>query len=103
MYKILIKYNSKSLKTFWYEYEIVDEDNIKTTFETSDVNILKEEMKKLIHKYGHENLKIINDVAYDVGVNITNNNTSDETFTTEEVNNIYNMAYNNVFEEGNNE
>lgn len=42
-------------------------------FETDDLEKLKTEIKTLDEKYGHENIKVVKDVAYVIDVNIIDN------------------------------
>lgn len=99
MYGILIRYKSTSNKTFWYDYEVEQEDGTTAPFLTSDKTLLESEIKKLDQKIGFENLKIIDDISYVVGVEITGttDNCDHEIATTEDVDNIYDTAFNNVF------
>lgn len=98
MFSILIKYKSTTNKTFWYDYEIEQEDGTTAPFSTSDREVLCEEIKKLDQKFGFENLKIIDDISYSVGVEIDEADIDTVDIATEEdINNIYNTAFTNVF------
>lgn len=94
MYKILIKYSSKLNKVYWVSHFIDDSNE----FETDDLQILKEEIKKLDKIYGYDNIRIVNDLTYDVLVNINAIDLSEaEIATSEDVSNIFDTAYNKVF------
>ena len=67
MYKILIKYSSKLNKVYWRNH-LTDDESIE--FETDDLEVLKEEIKKLDKIYGYENIRIVNDLTYDVLINL---------------------------------
>lgn len=66
MYKILIKYNSNLKKVYWRSH-LDDESN---EFETDDLEVLKEEIKKLDRLYGFDNIRIVNDLTYDILINL---------------------------------
>lgn len=103
MYGILIKYKSTSNKTFWYDYEVEQEDGTTTLFLTSDKDALLEEIKKLDSEIGFSNIKIIDDLTFDVNAEITEINVDTiEIATTEDVTNTYNTAFNEVFGDGGN-
>lgn len=94
MYKILIKYNSTLKKVYWRNH-VDDESN---DFETDDLEVLKEEIKKLDKIYGYDNIRIVNDLTYDVLINLNAINLDDaEIATSEDVSNVFNTAYNKVF------
>ena len=77
MFSILIKYKSTFDKTFWYDYEIEQEDGTTLPFTTEDTTLLAAELKKLDEKFGFENIKIVEDVTYAVNFGIfENQNTS---------------------------
>lgn len=99
MYKILIKYTSTFKKTFWQSYEVVDEDEKSVEFVTDSFEVLKNEVKKLDFKYGHENIRVIKDVTYDVLVDVERpiNIGEVEITTSEDIDDIFNTAYNNIF------
>lgn len=75
MYNILIKYNES--KNLWQLYgtssSTTSSEETFVPFETDDLENLKTEVKTLDEKYGHENIKIVKDVAYAVDVNIIDN------------------------------
>ncbi len=103
MYGILIKYKSTSNKIFWYDYEVEQEGGTTTPFLTSDKALLEAEIAKLDQKIGFENLKIIDDISYAVGVEITEIDINNlEIATPEDVENTYNTAFNEVFGDGGN-
>lgn len=87
MYGILIKYKSTSNKTFWYDYEIENEDGTTTPFLTDDKLLLEAELKKLDGKFGFENIKIIDDVTYSIQFSVFENQGTSEPIQI--VDNIY--------------
>lgn len=94
MYKILIKYNSTLKKVYWRNH-VDDESN---DFETDDLEVLKEEIKKLDKIYGYDNIRIVNDLTYDVLINLNAINLGDaEIATSEDVSNVFDAAYNKIF------
>lgn len=95
MYKILIKYSSKLNKVYWRSH-LTDDESIE--FETDDLEVLKEEIKKLDKIYGHENIRIVNDLTYDVIINLNAIDLGDaEIATSEDVSNVFDAAYDKVF------
>lgn len=70
MYKILIKYTSTSNKTYWQSHETILEDGTSAEFSTSDITVLKNELKVLDSQYGFNNIRVINDVTYDISVDV---------------------------------
>ena len=74
---------------------IEQEDGTLVDFETDDVETLKEEINKLDTIHGNENLRIVTDITYTVAIDMPNNLIS--VASSDEVSNIYNTAYTNVF------
>ena len=99
MYKILIKYKSTSKKTFWQSYETTDEEGNAIEFATDDFEVLKEVIHKLDSQIGFENLRVINDVTYSIAVNVIDDIENIQISTTEDVENVFNTAFANVFGE----
>lgn len=99
MYKIFTKYTSTAKNTFWRSYEVEQEDGTIDEFETDDLDVLKAEINKLDKEIGYENIRVIDDITYKVMVDIPNTETIEE-FTSEDINNIYEIAYNQVFSDG---
>ena len=94
MYKILIKYSSKLNKVYWVSHFIDDSNE----FETDDLQILKEEIKKLDKIYGYENIRIVNDLTYDILVNLNAIDLDNaEIATSDDVSNVFETAYNKIF------
>lgn len=94
MYKILIKHNSNLNKIYWRSH--VNDDSIE--FETDDLETLKEEVKKLDRIYGFDNIRIVNDLTYDVLINLNAIDLGDaEIATSEDVSNVFDTAYDKVF------
>lgn len=100
MYKILIKYTSTSNKIFWQSYEVTDNEGNIIEFSTDNFEVLREEMNKLDSKYGFENIRIINDVTYSITVDIIDDIENLQISTSEDVENVFNTAFANVFGEG---
>lgn len=95
MYKILIKYNSNLKKVYWRSH-LTDDKSIE--FETDDLETLKEEVKKLDRIYGFDNIRIVNDLTYDVLINLNAIDLGDaEIATSEDVTNVFDTAYDKVF------
>ena len=74
-----------------------NEDGDTVEFSTSDMAVLKEEIRILDSKYGFENLRIINDIVYSINVDIFDDIENVEIVSPDDVTNLYNTAYNNVF------
>ena len=71
-YKILIHYDSK-LKNLWEVYgstTVAGSTVTFTEFETEDVNELQNTIAELDKQIGHENIRVISDVTYSVGVTV---------------------------------
>ncbi len=82
MYKILIRYNDKH--NLWQSYGTTISSTTTSTsfteFETDDVEILKNEILKLNAIYGHDNIRIIEDITIKYSVDVilsAMNNTSE--------------------------
>lgn len=73
MYRILIKYNSVSQKTYWYDYETEQEDGTVSPFETDDKKLLVEEINKLDKQIGFENIRVVSDISYVVSTKLAEN------------------------------
>ena len=95
MYKILIKYTSTASKTFWQSHEVINEDGESVEFNTDNVDVLKEELDKLAKLYGYEGLRVVTDIAYTVTIGMPNDLI--DVISVEEVNELYNTAFANVF------
>ena len=78
MYKILIKYNSSSsMNNLWqfhgtttYTIAGSSSESTFTEFETDDISVLEEEVKKLDMELGHAYIKVIKEIDYDVLVDV---------------------------------
>ncbi len=81
MYKILIRYNDKH--NLWQTYGTTISSTTDSTsfneFETDDVDVLKEKILRLDAIYGHDNIRIIEDVTLKYSVDVILN-TPDITF-----------------------
>lgn len=72
-YKILIKYSDAKLKNLWEVYgsaTVTGSTVTFTEFETEDVNELQDTIAELDKQIGHENIRIVSDVTYNVGVTV---------------------------------
>lgn len=92
-YKILIKYTSVLQKVYYYFY--VDQDTGEE-FATTDLDQLNATVKALDKIHGHENIRTVVDIAYNVNV-LVNQDSIFETVTDEEMTNIYDSAFEKVF------
>lgn len=92
-YKILIKYTSVLQKVYYYFY--VDQDTGEE-FATTDLDQLNATVKALDKIYGHENIRTVVDIAYNVNIAV-NQDSVFEVVTSEEVTDIYNSAFDKVF------
>lgn len=96
MYKILIKYKSAIDKIFWQSYNATDKDGNSVEFATPSLEELKTEIQKISQEIGIENLRIINDLAFDISINMDGEVIID-TPTSDDVIDLYNSAYNKIF------
>lgn len=94
-YKILIKYTSTFKKVFYYFY--TDEETGEE-YSTMYVEELNTKVKELDRIYGHENIRTVVDIDYNVNV-FVNQDSVFQVVTNEEITDIYNSAYNKVFGE----
>ena len=72
-YKILIKYADAKLKNLWEVYgstTVAGSTVTFTEFETDDVNELQNTITELDKQIGHENIRVISDVTYSVGITV---------------------------------
>ena len=72
-YKILIKYTDAKLKNLWEVYgstTVAGSTVTFTEFETDDVNELQNTITELDKQIGHENIRVISDVTYSVGITV---------------------------------
>ena len=78
MYKILIRYNDKH--NLWQSYGTTISSTTTSTsfneFETDDVEVLKSEILKLDAIYGHDNIRIVEDVTLKYGVDVISSKTN---------------------------
>ena len=80
MYKILIKYDNDKLN-LWMPYGSTTTSTTSTSFkefETDDVEVLKEEIKKITSKIGYDEIRIVSDIVFDIKIDIENNKESGE-------------------------
>lgn len=94
-YKILIKYTSALKKDYYYFY--IDQDTGEE-FSTTDVDQLNAVVKMLDKQVGHENIRTIVDVDYNVSI-LVNQDSMFQVVTDDEITDIYNAAYSHVFGE----
>lgn len=97
-YKILIKYTSTFKKDFYEFYKVTDDSSQEVEFSTTDVEELNKVMKKLDKKVGHENLRVVVDLTYDVTIQV-DKDSQYQTTTSEDITDIYTNAYSEVFGE----
>ena len=81
MYKILIKYNNDKLN-LWMPYGTTTTSTTGksefTEFETDNLEVLKEEIKKITSKIGYAEIRIVSDIVFDIEIDIENNRESGE-------------------------
>lgn len=99
MYKILIKYTSKLKDVYWKNYTVIDKNEEIVEFSADNFEDLRTEIDKLAKKYGYENIRVINDVTYDVSVTLYDDIENVELSTSEDIEDIFNTAFANVFGE----
>ena len=97
-YKIFIKYTSTFKKDFYEVYKVKSEDGQEIEFVTSDLDELKATISELDKIYGHELIRVVIDITYNIDVNVDTDSKFD-TATSEEVQDIFNDAYKSVFGE----
>lgn len=96
MYKILIKYTSTFGKVYYRYYTIQQEDGTTVEYSSFDSDELKAELKKLDMIYGFENLRVVLDITSELDINVSGEPQVDTT-TSEEIDEIYETAYNKIF------
>lgn len=72
-YKILIKNSDAKLKNLWEVYgttSVTGSTVTFTEFETEDVNELQDKIAELDKEIGFENIRVISDVSYTIGVTV---------------------------------
>ena len=72
-YKILIKNSDAKLKNLWEVYgtsSVTGSTVTFTEFETEDVNELQDTIAELDKEIGFENIRVISDVSYTIGVTV---------------------------------
>ena len=111
MYKILLKHkNPKNVNNnIWHSYGTTTVSSStyasSTTtfkeFETDDLDVLKEKIKELDKEYGHNDIRVINDVTYEVMVEIEESIDGGDLqiVSSADIKKIYDTAYANVFSE----
>ena len=81
MYKILIKYDNDKLN-LWMPYGTTTTsttgNSAFTEFETDNLEVLKEEIKKITSKIGYAEIRIVSDIVFDIEIDIENNRESGE-------------------------
>ena len=81
MYKILIKYDIDKLN-LWMPYGTTTNSTTGksefTEFETDNLEVLKEEIKKITSKIGYAEIRIVSDIVFDIEIDIENNRESGE-------------------------
>lgn len=99
MYKILIRYTSSLKKTFWKTHMTTNEEGETVEFSTDDINVVKEEVKKINSEIGFDGIRVIKDVTYSVLIDISESVDLEnaEIATSDDVDDIYSTAFNKVF------
>lgn len=100
MYRILIKYNSALKKTYWYDYEVEQEDGTVSPFETDDEKLLVEEINKLDKQIGFRNIRVVSDISYIVSAKLEGSDI--EIATPDDAETMYENVFNKVFVSGGN-
>ena len=81
MYKILIQYDNDKLN-LWMPYGTTTTSTTGksefTEFETDNLEVLKEEIKKITSKIGYAEIRIVSDIVFDIEIGIENNRESGE-------------------------
>ena len=82
MYKILIKYDNDKLN-LWMPYGTTTTSTTGksefTEFETDDVTVLKETIRKLDKEYGFEKIRVVEDVTVNFSVDVIVDNNAEIT------------------------
>ena len=99
MYKIFIKYTSTFNRTYWYAHEIINEEGQTMEFSTTDFEVLKSEINKLNKEIGYKDIRVIQDIDYDINVDVFDDIENVEPVQPEDVANIYQTAFNKIFTE----
>ena len=99
-YKILIKYTSTFKKDFYEFYKVASEDSDQEVeFETTDIDELNKTIETLDKQVGHDSIRVVADLTYEVNVIIDKDSMYQPT-TSEEMINVYSNAYEQVFGNG---
>lgn len=98
-YKILVKYTSVLNKDFYEFYKIASENSEEVEFETLDVNELNKTIEALDKKVGHENIRVVADMTYNINI-IVDKDSLYQPVTSEDVTDMYSQAYDQVFGNG---
>lgn len=99
-YKILIKYTSTFKKDFYEFYKVASEDSDQEVeFETTDIDELNKTIEILDKQVGHESIRVVADLTYEVKV-IVDKDSMYQPTTSEEMINVYSNAYEQVFGNG---
>ena len=70
-YKIFIKYTSTFKKDFYEVYKVKSEDGQEIEFVTSDLDELKATISELDKIYGHELIRVVIDITYNISISST--------------------------------
>lgn len=99
-YKILIKYTSTSFKKDFYEfYKVTDDSSQEVEFSTTDIDELNKTIEILDKQVGHDSIRVVADLTYEVKV-IVDKDSMYQPTTSEEMINVYSNAYEQVFGNG---
>lgn len=99
-YKILIKYTSTLKKDFYEFYKVASKDsNQEVEFETTDIDELNKTIETLDRQVGHDSIRVVADLTYEVKV-IVDKDSMYQPTTSEEMIDVYSNAYQQVFGNG---
>ncbi len=98
-YKILIRHKSIKNKTYWEDHAVEQPEGTPVDFETDSLIELEQEINKIDQKYGYENIRVVSDIPYDVFADVADSvDLENATIATpEDVNDVFDIAYKNVF------
>lgn len=98
-YKIFIKYTSTFKKDFYEVYKVKSEDGQEVEFETTDIEELNKAIEVLDEQIGHDSIRVVADLTYEVKV-IVDKDSMYQPTTSEEMIDVYSNAYQQVFGNG---
>ena len=99
-YKILIKYTSTFKKDFYEFYKVASEDSDQEVeFETTDIDELNKTIETLDKQVGHDSIRVVADLTYEVNV-IVDKDSMYQPTTSEEMINVYSNTKKQVIGNG---